>query len=241
MFLSIDIEGGGRHGERLNEVGVSIFNTSSLSSTALETIRPILSYNFRLLSKSGYVKYSNEFLFGITEHTPLEETKDLFRRIALGGQHQNPIYDADGMEIVLVGHHITGDMRIMDRYIPGLWQNATIAAVIDLEVLHGGMKLSRVLDSVNLENGKLRGLHCGGNDANYSLRALLLTAVHISETNTDGNSMDQERAENIRKVALGVMPKLKADINKNVWGNNALCIEGSLDTLGADWGDFIFG
>jgi len=152
------------------------------------------------------------------------------------GQHDDPIYESEGVKIVLVRHSIINDIRIIEHYIPKLWLNAPITAVIDLQVLHGGMKLSRVLDSVNLGNGKPRGLHCGGNDANYSLLALLLTAVNISANITDGNSMNQERADRIKKVALDVLPKLKRE--RNNW--KLLCLEKSLDTLGADWGDFIF-
>jgi hypothetical protein len=241
MFLSIDIEGGVRHGQRLNEVGISILNTASLNPISPETESPILSYNFRLRSRSRYVKHSNPFLFGTTEDIPLDQTKDLFRRIALGGQHPNPFYKSDGVEIVLAGPRVTGDMRIMNRYIPGLWQNAPIAAVIDLHVLHGGIRLAKALDGLNIEKGQYIGLHCGGNDANYCLRAPLLTAVKHFESDIGGALIDQERAGKIRAVALGTAPSLTSELDqKGKKWYNAGDIEESLDVLGIGWSNLIF-
>jgi hypothetical protein len=132
-------------------------------------------------------------------------------------------------------------MLIMERYIPGLWQHASIVAVIDLRVLHGGMKLSRVLDRVGLGRyEQSRGLHCGGNDAGDSLRALLLTAVKYFESNIDGNVMGGGRAEKIREVALTGLPNSDAD-RQGGFDTNLPCLGELLDSLGMGWGDFMFG
>jgi hypothetical protein len=129
----------------------------------------------------------------------------------------------------------------MERYIPGLWRNAPIAAVIDLRVLHGGTRLARALDRLNIENGQYRGLNCGGNDANYCLRALLLTVVKHFESDIDGTSTDQERVGEIRAVALGMVPNLTGEVDqKGKKWYNAGDIEESLDALGIGWSDLIF-
>jgi hypothetical protein len=86
-----------------------------------------------------------------------------------------------------------------------------------------------------------RGLHCGGNDANYCLRALLLTAVKGFESDIDGTLIDQERVRKIRAVALGTVPSLTSELNqKGKKWYNAGDIEESLDILGIGWSDLIF-
>jgi hypothetical protein len=88
-------------------------------------------------------------------------------------------------------------MMIMEECVPGWWQTTPITAVIDLRVLHGGVKLGTVLDHLKIGDVRHRWLHSGGNDANYTLRAVLLSAINYFESDTKGDSIYHERVQRI--------------------------------------------
>ena len=132
-------------------------------------------------------------------------------------------------------------MSVMEDRVPGLWKNTPISAVIDLWVLHGGLKLGTVLEQMKLGDGEFRGLHCGGNDANYCLRALLLTAVRHIEATTEGTFVLQERAKLIEKVARDHIPSLRDGIEGDkTWWDYVKDVGETLDDLGTGWSDRIF-
>jgi hypothetical protein len=154
-----------------------------------------------------YGRHSNPFIFGVTEDVPLSKLKELFLAICLGEQQSNSVYGIDNIQIVLVGHSVKSDMMIIEKTVPRLWQITPIAAVIDLSILYGWLKLGTVLEHLKIGDSRHRWLHCGGNDANWTLRAVLLSAVNYFESDTEGNMINQERAEKIRQIVLGNIPK----------------------------------
>jgi hypothetical protein len=211
IFLSIDIESTPRARPRVNEVGVSILDTADLSSPTKPCSQIIRSHNFRTTPKYWYSKPTKPFLFGTTQNVPPVELQDLLQRITLGGARTDPLYESEGVQVVLVGHDIRVDMKIMENCFPGIWENTVVSAVIDLPVLAGELKLGTVLDQLDIGKEEYRGLHCGGNDANYTLKALLLTAVQHVDANIERQSVDEKRVELIEGIVRSCAPSLPLD------------------------------
>ena len=143
-----------------------------------------------------------------------------------------------------MGHEVRADMKIMEDCFPGIWDNTVVSAVIDLSVLAGALKLSTVLDQLDIGKEEYRGLHCGGNDANYTLKALLLTAVQHAESNIERKPVDDERVELIERVVRICVPRLPKDApqlerTRKQW-DNVKDVGESLDDLGVGWSELIF-
>ena len=237
IFLSIDIESSPRN-NRISEVGVAILDTAHLSNPDA-----IQSRNFYTRPRH-WCKPLKPFLFGTTENVFSSEVKDLFQRITLGSRHSNPLYESEGVQVVLVGHDIRVDMKIMEDCVPGIWENTVISVVIDLQALTGILKLRTVLDLLLIGNGEYRGWHCGGNDANYSLRALLLTCVRHVEANKEKYGVDERRIELVEQAVRSCVPRLpenapQTERKRKQW-DNVKDVEESLDVLGVGWSDLIY-
>ncbi len=92
-------------------------------------------------------------------------------------------------------------------------------------------------------------LHIAGNDANYTLRALLLSAACQFELDTEVEGEYLERLETIKKVALGNIPDMVRTGGKRMrirgefdvrMREAELGIGNSLDDMDAGWGDLLF-
>jgi hypothetical protein len=170
--------------------------------------------------------------------------KDLLQRITLGGRHTNPLYESEGVQVVLVGHEVRVDMKIMEDCFPGIWENTVVSAVIDLPVLVGALKLATVLDRLDIGKEEYRGLHCGGNDANYTLKALLLTAVQHVNANLERRFVDEKRVELVERIVRSCVPSLPKDApqlerTRKQW-DNVKDVGESLDDLGLGWSELFF-
>ncbi|KAN0104210.1 hypothetical protein V8E51_009955, partial [Hyaloscypha variabilis] len=225
IFLSVDIESTPRARPRVNEVGVSILDTADLFPPTKPYPQIIRSHNFRTRPKYWYSKPTKPFLFGTTQNVPPNELQDLLQRITLGGRHTNPLYESEGIQVVLVGHEVRADMKIMEDCFPGIWDNTVVSAL-------------------DIGKEEYRGLHCGGNDANYTLKALLLTAVQHAESNIERKPVDDERVELIERVVRICVPRLPKDApqlerTRKQW-DNVKDVGESLDDLGVGWSELIF-
>ncbi|PMD47076.1 hypothetical protein L207DRAFT_575881 [Hyaloscypha variabilis F] len=207
IFLSIDIESTPRAQPRVNEVGVSILDTADLSSPTKPCSQTIKSHNFRTRPKYWYSKPTKSFLFGTR------------------GRHPNPLYESEGVQVVLVGHEVRVDMKIMEDCFPGIWENTVISAL-------------------DIGKEEYRGLHCGGNDANHTLKALLLTAFQHVDANVERQPVNEQRIELIERVVRSCVPIMLKDApqfeRKRKQWDNVKDVGESLDDLGVGWSELIF-
>ena len=174
---------------------------------------PIKSHNFNVGWTSGYLQKKQKrrpFLFGATKSIPFSELNTLLRQVVYPSKYPSSFYTIDGGgDVVLVGHEIRSDMALMDTYFPEIWTNCPIKAFIDTTGLHGRIRLESVLRDLEIGREHQQPIfHCGGNDANYTLREVLLSAVLDFESKQSagvGSSTQEPRretAERIREIAL---------------------------------------
>ena len=135
-------------------------------------------------------------------------------------------------------------MKIMEDCFPGIWEDTLVSAVIDLPVLAGALKLGTALDRLDIGKEEYRGLHCGGNDANFTLKALLLTAIQHVDANIERQPVNEQRIELIERIVRSCLPILPKDApqleRKRKQWDNVKDVRESLDDLGVGWSELIF-
>ena len=160
------------------QVGLAILDTRDLlrRRQSIPPSKIISSFNFVCGSSEYQRKACQNFLFGI----PLKiQQSDMLTNInsSILQGHDN---DDEQREIVLVGHAITNELRILS----GLgFDFQRVSACLDTfkicaQVLpYFALKLGELLDELQCP---YKRLHNGGNDANFTLRSLLLlTATYV--------------------------------------------------------------
>lgn len=97
---------------------------------------------------------------------------------------------------------------------PKICKSANIKDVIDLPVLQSTRRLKSILGDLKIGAGfKSLCLHCAGNDANYNLRAVLLSAALAFEAGQDadegekgGRCLWKEKVERTKEIAISGIP-----------------------------------
>lgn len=169
------------------QVGLAILDTAQLG---METIPGtiISSYNFVVGPLEYYRKAERVFLFG---EPVLIDSADILHHI----QASIP----QNRRVILVGHDIENETCILRKLGFG-FQSIGVIAFIDTARL-----AAQILPCFSLQPGKIpslrsllirlycpyKGLHNGGNNANFTLRALLLLAVKAC-------SDQEERSDRLR-------------------------------------------
>jgi hypothetical protein len=204
LFLAIDI-GGEITGPILPlafELGISVLDTrllpiliyslydedSELEEGEINEAEPnhlsnLATYNFVYDPLQKYPKDKQKFLFGETEEVTIEE---------INTKMQCLIKERD---VVLVVHGGQNDLRFLDRIrvpIHNIYVMDTQKAAQNPLKMTKRPSLEKLLTELEIPWTR-HSLHISGNDANYTLRSLLMIAVRASE-------MDKQLDE--RQVAL---------------------------------------
>ncbi|TVY83911.1 hypothetical protein LSUE1_G001009 [Lachnellula suecica] len=218
ILVSIDFENGdkieqcmksGNMEKKLKiQAGVSILDTRDLSSSSSPPQETLKTYNI-VLGHSSYKKHSErKFLFGKTEWlcgpahllNSIEKLVDRTRNI------------------ILVGHGLIKDHRVLKAL--GFDFKTSISGILDTQQMayailgkpedRGSLRLKGVLEKLDCT---FEGYHSAGNDANFTLRALLLLAVEDysghEESLDDGM---KKRLENIKALGRSQLPIPVADV-----------------------------
>jgi hypothetical protein len=174
------------------QLGLAILDTRDISSTALAPEKLISTYNFVTGSPEYYRKSMLKSLFGMPILIKLSEVIDQLR--ALIPKDRN---------VILVGHDIRNDVYILLRLgfdLRGLECLDTFR--IAGEVLpYFSLRLGELLTELGCPHN---WLHNGGNDAHFTLRALLLLAVKASLNQVQGNA----KLALLEDLALSPMPSI---------------------------------
>ena len=200
MFVSIDIEAFEAAQDKITEIGVSVLDTNELSDVAAGPNAAnwpmrIKSVHYRpvehatLLNRRFVKGCEDRFNFGTTAWIKLADVERILKRIFLdpaqvlhAANFDTNIADK-GRNIIFVAHGLRGDRKYLNRVGVSLNDMSNIARIIDTQRVAGSPKkspvgLQRLLLSLGLEPVNL---HNAGNDAAYTLQALILMAVRDYE------------------------------------------------------------
>lgn len=177
VFVSFDLEPLQHREPHMSEIGVSILDTRCLSSDINKPAGSLLTRHFIIGAHKRFRRQRMKFYFGISEYV----TDDKVNEVILKQFYIQDTIKGDGYRnIILVGHGLGSDLRILQKRGILIQEIPTIIAVFDtsyvaIEVL--GIKSS--LDNLlNILGCPHENMHTAGNDANYTLRALLLLTYY---------------------------------------------------------------
>lgn len=163
----------------ISEIGISTFDTRTLSHTSAGTLE---TRNFVTGGNKRRIRIARTFLFGEAEHVEYTTTgihEALSKALHIPDDIQNspqPRY----RNIVLVGHELRSDLLILRKHSIMFEEFKTIVAKLDTTYLAQGVlganfRLESLLQYLQCP---YQNLHNAGNDANFTLRALLLLAYY---------------------------------------------------------------
>ena len=192
-------------GRRKLKLGVSIFDTRILSLPSIQ--EALQTYNIGLGgSPSDKKRIDRRFYFGETNWIrPLANLLDSIEELV--DRTRN---------IILVGHGFSSDLHVL-RSI-GFDLETSVVGILDTEAMartifgpsdtRGGLRLKNILAKLNCP---VERCHVAGNDANFTLRALLLLVAECYFGFEDSlNDKARERLEKIKAIGHSPLLRLSA-------------------------------
>lgn len=176
------------------QVGLAILDTKDLRKVSLSSL--ISTYSFATGSPSYLTKASNKFLFGesITIHP-----SDMVDHI------ESVIPQA--RDVVFVGHGTLNDLQALHAL--GFKFRAVLSGILDTfrvanEVF--GFWAGSLGDLLGLLGCPYNSLHCAGNDAHFTLRALLLLAARGYAKQQPDQDEDSETLAILQQIGTYPIP-----------------------------------
>jgi hypothetical protein len=200
MSLALDIEGSGPSPRRRFQVGVSMLDTRALHEITLR--RPpadmqlenlLQTRNFCVGTSEYCSNGTRRFLFGQSETVEADQIKPEIEGMVTGRDFVLVVHD---------GHH---DLR--------LWRElqVDVQPVAILDTQKAATVLPELPHSCSLKN-LMVALECpfnfphtAGNDANFTLRALLMIALRDSQ-DKDSNELQQTVLSALQAIAQSTQP-----------------------------------
>lgn len=201
VLISIDVESYERDPRKITEVGISTLDTLDLVGVAPNAFgsawrEKIRSRHFRIienshLENSEFVRgAAADFRFGKSEFIRLHEAPEIVAtcfRTPFSAPEGHVSHESNGEDaakekrkIVLVGHDFANDIRYMRNLgydVKNLSNLSRQSPILDTQALYRSItgdkdpsKLSKILEDVDIAPF---GLHNAGNDARYTMEALL--------------------------------------------------------------------
>lgn len=206
VFICIDTEG-----DPAREFGISILDTRDLKtvqSTSEARSKPLIStFNYQL-QRNPRAEFERPFQFGTSRMIDAASVYQLLQKVCLTGHpdasHQEP------RNTILVGHSVDADMAILQR-TTRMYCGYPFVHSFDTQILHRDMfggpnhrKLEQLLIKLKTP---YKYLHNGGNDSNFTLKALLALALRDCPVNRDCDPELKMRKQIVRVIAEMEMPK----------------------------------
>ena len=185
------------------QVGISILDTRDLNPPPQENVLTLATYNFVTGSDSYYAASAKRYLWGTPEKIlPSDMLNAMNKHVSRPDRN-----------IILVGHGCERDLAALSSL--GFNLKASVVDILDTaniasELQMKGLSLGRLLDKLKCPKARL---HNAGNDAHFTLRALILLAIkgHEEQDPVDEPQVEErrkvvERLEALRALALTSLP-----------------------------------
>ncbi|KAK4890559.1 hypothetical protein LTR27_010721 [Elasticomyces elasticus] len=203
VFVSIDFEGGLQNRAGITEFGVAKLDTRDIVCNALDaysSASTISGHNY-LLAKCR----KQRCMFGNT--TRIDKPQ-----LAATIKAELNIPDGSGVQleaqrrIVLVGHGLHNERLILETHGVKLGDLPAVIGILDTSQYGMGGSLETLLDCLSLplprnRNGRADSLHCAGNDAHYTLRALL-ALLYLQHEGSVRSAGDVEILDQLARAPL---------------------------------------
>jgi hypothetical protein len=185
IFMSLNIEGN----KTINDLGISIIQTNHILASVALHKSSVSSYHFRFCRANKRMpKISKPFLFGDSQIIKSKRSQRFFCSLAEGLMDHScekgktpgltTLFTRGSSQLLIVGHNIRTDMKVIESRCQGFWEMLKPSAVIDLEELCGKVKLRALLEDLGIgAQASNKFLHCARNDSNFALRAVLLSVI----------------------------------------------------------------
>ncbi|KAK5674799.1 hypothetical protein LTS10_012536 [Elasticomyces elasticus] len=198
VFVSIDFEGALGNRAGITEFGLAKMDTRDIvgSSVGAPLSADTISGHNYLLAKCR----KQRCMFGDTtriDKPQLAATIKAELNIPDGSKGQR--------RIVLVGHGLHNEQLILESHGTKLGDLHAVVGILDTSEYMGG-SLETLLDCLSLplprnRNGRADSLHCAGNDAHYTLRALL-ALLYLQHQEAEGSAGDVEILDQLARAPL---------------------------------------
>ena len=231
VFVCIDCETFESDHDKILEIGVAVLDTKNLRECAPGEngeawLSKLQCAHYRVLENASLVNRRfvkgrpDAFHFGTSSWITLENIKQVLERIFLNpgelaraAEFDHEILDAL-RHVVLVGHGLGNDLDFLKKAGSPSTELPNLARTMDTQSFLGTKRKPISLKLLLLAVGlKPQDLHNAGNDATYTLQALILLAV--KETGAPGSvvaKVDELRAvvgPNKRKRAVPSQPAVE--------------------------------
>jgi hypothetical protein len=221
LLISVDFEGrvqsdNGTITKYPTEMGIAIFDTRNVEtkSSDIDDIRAQeLLETFHYQSTKETKRFYKEFRFGTSQSVcPTEFAKILRQLLYMDENLATPTNQT--REIILVGHNIFEDIKVMKDLGVDVRSAPSFMGCIDTQYWSSrvtgialyGNSLTKTMRELGMD--RLQHMqHNGGNDANFSLRVMLALFAEDQEMDKD----DQTKAELYRRIAKASIPGLGWD------------------------------
>ncbi|OHE94659.1 QDE-2-interacting protein [Colletotrichum orchidophilum] len=211
VFVCIDIEVAEEHHGTVLEIGVSILDTNYLVGVPpgengcnwvpfIKT-RHFITEDYRHIRNRKYIKGCPElFNFGKSEYPKLSELAHEVRTavsdLSFDGHEDVAEADKRPRNIVLLGHDLGADLGYMKKMGVELWSISGVASrTLDSKDMHQawraesqGRSLGMVLTDLGIAHSNL---HNAGNDAAYTMQAMLGVAVKERVEKSQGKAEEE--------------------------------------------------
>lgn len=213
VFVAIDFEGTTQQDRRINEFGAAKLDTRFLFPDDAEPLCIETSH-------FAFAKHrTRKFRFGETlrtDQTQLRKTV-LDTLNITDNEHSGP-GNYSMRKILLVGHGISSEISFLDKLGLPIEAFPQITGIVDTLYLSDSAphldcaSLKRLLHCLHIPIGE-HSLHCAGNDANYTLRALLAYLNKSCSGNAEVRRND--RLEELVKQTVPDAPSWSRPANDN--------------------------
>ncbi|KAI0122265.1 hypothetical protein F4814DRAFT_446202 [Daldinia grandis] len=213
-FVSVDIEAWEQSVNIVTEVGLSILDTQDIINVppgkdGYGWFPFIKSHHFIIEENKHKVNYKyvrgcpEKFNFGDSKFVGGNKIGRMIGKIV--GDNESP----DQRPVIIVGHAVGQDLSYLKKLGYNLWQTPQFIDEIDtrsmfqyLEKSSDGRGLSTLCEHLGI---LCRNLHNAGNDATYTLRAMIAIAVKQRASNSERQKEENPNESGIGEWSDGIM------------------------------------
>ena len=200
VFVCIDCEAFEDDQQKITEIGIAALDTRDLldvpsGEKAEDWLTKIRYAHYRpiehmkLVNRRFVQGCEDRFGFGTTCWINLADAQKVLQRVFLDPTRLDEAasFDADVVDcrrnIIVIGHSMRGDKEYLSQVGFSIADVANVVRIMDTQTLAGGTKKHRIgLHRLMLNLGlQPVNLHNAGNDAGYTLQALILMAFQDSK------------------------------------------------------------